>query len=88
MVQQLYMIPTFRKAIIEIQDPHIDVTPPLENALYQFKRIFGGLMEIEKEVVVPRKFCMAFKDIDGNPVNVDVQRDVDEFCITLMDRVE
>jgi hypothetical protein len=40
------MIPTFRKAILEVEDTSND--PPEENVLYQLKMIFGGLMEAEK----------------------------------------
>jgi hypothetical protein len=42
------MIPTFRKAIIEVEDRNHDQTPPEENVLYQLKCIFGGLTEVEK----------------------------------------
>lgn len=47
-LQQLYMIPAFRKAIIEVEDRNHDQTPPEENVLYQIKCIFGGLSEVEK----------------------------------------
>lgn len=33
-------------------------------------------------------FCHAFKDWDGNPTNVLIQMDVDEFFNQLIDRVE
>jgi len=50
--------------------------------------IFGGLMETEKQYYNPKKFCGAFKDIDGSPINPMVQKDVDEFFNMLMDRIE
>jgi len=46
-LQQLYMIPAFRKAIIEVEDRNDD-QPSEENVLYQIKCIFAGLMEVEK----------------------------------------
>lgn len=33
-------------------------------------------------------FCHAFKDWDGNPTNVLIQMDVDEFFNMLIDRLE
>ena len=66
-MQQLFMIPTFRKAIIEVEDSSND--PPEENPLHQMKLIFGGLMEMEKQYYNPKKFCGAFKEIDGSPID-------------------
>lgn len=50
--------------------------------------IFGGLMEIEKQYYNPKRFCSAFKDIDGSPLDPNQQKDVDEFLNTLIDRIE
>lgn len=86
--QQLYMIPTFRKAILEVEDRNNESGPEDENVLHQVKCIFGGLMEIEKQYFNPKKFCKAFKDIDGSPIDVFVQKDVDEFFDMLVDRIE
>ena len=45
LMQQLFMIPTFRKSILEVND---EERAGDENPLYQLKMIFGGLSEIEK----------------------------------------
>ena len=45
-------------------------------------------MEIEKQYFNPKKFCKAFKDIDGSPIDPYVQKDVDEFFNMFMDRIE
>jgi hypothetical protein len=42
------MIPAFRKAMLEVEDANQGKTDNSENVLYQIKRIFGGLMELEK----------------------------------------
>mmetsp|Transcript_36080 Transcript_36080/g.55404 ORF Transcript_36080/g.55404 Transcript_36080/m.55404 type:complete len:128 (+) Transcript_36080:4708-5091(+) len=47
-LQQLYMIPPFRKAMLEVEDRQAEQEKPEDNVLYQIKCIFGGLMEIEK----------------------------------------
>lgn len=68
-MQQLFMIPTFKKSIMEVDDSNYGKEPNDENVLYQLKMIFGGLMEIEKQYYNPKKFCGAFKDIDGSPID-------------------
>jgi len=45
-------------------------------------------MEGEKQYINPKKFCQAFKEIDGQPIDPFVQKDVDEFFNTLMDRID
>lgn len=47
-IQQLYMIAPFRKAMLEVWDKNMASEPKAENTLYQIKRIFGGLMQLEK----------------------------------------
>lgn len=90
------MIPTFRKAILEVEDSNFGkgssgaavAESEDDNMLHQLKMIFGGLMEMEKQYYNPKKFCSAFKDIDGQPIDPMVQKDVDEFFNMAMDRVE
>lgn len=36
-LQQLYMIPSFRKAVLEVDDLHYEVTPREDNILYHLK---------------------------------------------------
>ncbi len=36
-IQQLYMIPTFRKAVLDVIDNSADTTPKDDNILYQLK---------------------------------------------------
>lgn len=82
------MIPSFRKAILEVEDKNINNEPDSQNVLYQIKRIFGGLMDLEKQYYNPKKFCEAFKDIDGSPIDPNVQKDVAEFFDPLIDKLE
>jgi ubiquitin C-terminal hydrolase len=45
-------------------------------------------MYSQKQYYSPKRFCHAFKDLDGNATNVLEQMDVDEFSNLLMDRLE
>lgn len=68
-MQNLYMIPSFRKAMLEVEDKNNLNEPESENVLLQMKRIFGSLMQLEKQYFNPKKFCQAFKDFDGSPID-------------------
>lgn len=87
-IQQLYMIPTFRKAVIQVEDKSLNTLPKEDNILYQLKSIFVALNESEKQYFNPKGFCHSFKDYDGNPTNVFEQMDADEFFNMFMDKLE
>lgn len=82
------MIQGFRNDLLSVKDPNFDKVEKEENMLYQLQYLFAGLLKSEKQYVNPKGFCHAFKDYDGNPVNVVEQMDVDEFLNMLMDRLE
>eukprot|EP01022_Parablepharisma_sp_SALTPOND_P017473 TRINITY_DN27_c0_g1_i1.p1 TRINITY_DN27_c0_g1~~TRINITY_DN27_c0_g1_i1.p1 ORF type:complete len:1307 (-),score=219.52 TRINITY_DN27_c0_g1_i1:4411-8331(-) len=92
MIQQFYMIPTFRYALLGVDDKR----PPAikkpgdvdDNVLHQFQRIFAFLELTERQDYNPSKFCYAFKDFDGMPTNTSVQQDAQEFLNLLFDRLE
>ena len=63
------MIKPFRKAMLEVEDKNSLTSLPEENVLFQIKKIFGALMQLEKQYFNPKKFCFAFKDIDGSPID-------------------
>eukprot|EP01022_Parablepharisma_sp_SALTPOND_P026524 TRINITY_DN64327_c6_g1_i1.p1 TRINITY_DN64327_c6_g1~~TRINITY_DN64327_c6_g1_i1.p1 ORF type:complete len:2209 (+),score=297.78 TRINITY_DN64327_c6_g1_i1:12673-19299(+) len=87
LLQQLYMIPTFRSDILAVEDPKKEINPE-ENLLYQTQCLFAALNESVKQYYNPKIFCHAFKDWDGKPINVLEQMDVDEFFNLLMDKIE
>lgn len=82
------MIPTFRETILAIEDPKKQEIPPEDNILYQLQCIFAFLHQSEQQYYNPQGFTNAFKDWDGNPTNVLIQMDVDEFFNMFMDRLE
>ena len=86
--QQLFMIQSFRNDLLTVKDPNFEKVEKEENMLYQLQVLFAGLLKSEKQYVNPKGFCHAFKDYEGQPVNVVEQMDVDEFLNLLMDRLE
>jgi len=88
LLQQLYMIPSFRESVLAIDDPNKNEIPKEDNLLFHFQSIFAFLNQSEQQYFNPIGFTHAFKDWDGNPTNVLVQMDVDEFFNMFMDKLE
>lgn len=88
LLQQLYMIPSFRENILAVDDPKKAEVPKADNLLYQLQCIFAFLHQSEQQYYNPQGFTDAFKDWDGNPTNVLIQMDVDEFFNMFMDKLE
>ena len=91
LLQQLYMIPSFRNAIVSARRiiPRSKAEElPSDPMLVQLQHLFTSLHEGVKQYCNPKKFCLEFKDWEGNPINSAEQMDVDEFFNTLMDKLE
>ncbi len=92
MIQQFYMIPTFRYGLLAADDKR----PPCfkkpsevdDNVLHQLQKIFSFLELTERQDYNPAKFCYAFKDMDGKPTNTSIQQDAQEFLNLVFDRIE
>ncbi len=59
-----------------------------DSVLYQLQQLFGYLQESEMKAYNPATFCHAFKDMDGNPTNVAIQQDSNEFFNLFVDRLQ
>ena len=77
------MVEEFRNRILSLE-----VKKEEDNILYQFQLTMVSLQKSHQQYFDPRRFCMAYKDFEGNPVNVLEQMDVDEFFNTFMDKLE
>mmetsp|Transcript_14025 Transcript_14025/g.14051 ORF Transcript_14025/g.14051 Transcript_14025/m.14051 type:complete len:1540 (-) Transcript_14025:424-5043(-) len=84
LLQQLFMISTFREAILNSPPPK----PYEESLLYQLQHIFSGLKHSDKQYINTKGFAKVFKDFEGNPINPMEQMDVDEFFGSFMDKLE
>ena len=86
LLQQLYMIPSLRRAILEAREISTgEVKSPM---LHQLQRLFAELDESVKQFYNPEPFCKEFTDIEGNPIDAFEQMDVDEFFNMLTDKLE
>ena len=90
-MQQIYIVPTFRYAIMASDDQ--ETPKPTEagrisiegnNLLYQLQILYTYLTFNQKEDFNPKYFFYSYKDFDGNPINPMIQQDSQElynnFC--------
>ena len=94
-MQQLYMVPTFRYAIMSADDKElpkpassINYSIDDDNLLHQLQNMYTYLTFSEQMDYNPREFCFSYKDFDGNPINVREQQDSQEFYNNFCDKIE
>ncbi|EGR29288.1 ubiquitin carboxyl-terminal hydrolase family protein, putative [Ichthyophthirius multifiliis] len=94
MLQQFYMTSTFRYALLSAQDEQeINLTEYKgiqidDNVLHQLQRMFSFLDLSDRQDYNPIGFCFSFKDYSGQPVNVGIQQDTQEFLNMIFDKLE
>ena len=86
-LQQVYMVPTFRYAIMGYKGTPLQEKDE-EDPLNQLQIMYSYLTLSKKEDYNPKNFCKAFKDFDGNPINILVQQDSQEFFNNFFDKME
>ena len=57
-VQNFFMVPEFRRGVLEYADREDDKA---ESLMYQLQRMFAFLQETDKQCYTPKGFCHAFK---------------------------
>ena len=93
-LQQLYMIPTFRYAIMESDDQK-DTNSGIkkysakdDNVLHQLQIMYSYLTLSKKKFFIPINFCNSFKNPDGHSINTRIQQDSQEFYNYFCDTIE
>ena len=90
-LQQFYNQTTFAKSIISARDnlPHKQ-SPKIDddNLLHQLQRMFTYLQMSNRSSFNPENFVYSFKDYDGQPTDINVQCDAQEFLSMFMDKIE
>lgn len=87
-IQQFFMNKEFRFGILDAPAEGDGSVDKHDTLLYQLQALFGHLQTSMRRSYNAHSFCYAYKDWDGNPMNVAVQMDVDEFFNILFDRLE
>ena len=88
-IQQFFMIPLFKNAILSLPiSPDLKEEEDNDNLMFQLEKMFYYLKNSEKEHYNPRFFVYSFKDYDGNPTNINVQCDAQEFLSRLIEKID
>ena len=94
-LQQLFMVPSFRYAIMGSDDYKIPESLSIEkyginddNLFHQLQVMFTFLTLSEKKDFNPKYFCNSYKDYNGKPINVNIQQDSQEFYNNFIDKID
>ncbi|CAG9467729.1 unnamed protein product [Pedinophyceae sp. YPF-701] len=100
-VQQLFMQPSIRANVLGTPAPGVDfdltqnggpgapsASAGEESMHEQLRDIFAHLAMSRQEYFIPQAFWRAYKDYDGNPIDVHEHQDAYEFVTRLADMVD
>ncbi|KAM3962482.1 LOW QUALITY PROTEIN: ubiquitinyl hydrolase 1 puf [Aphomia sociella] len=82
-MQHLYMMPQARAAVLRADAAASRHAP----TLHEMQRMFAYLMESERKAYNPRSFCKVYQ-MDHQPLNTGEQKDMAEFFIDLVSKLE
>nr|CAI5854145.1 unnamed protein product [Callosobruchus analis] len=82
-MQHLYMMPQARASILSANTEHAKHEPTLK----ELQRMFAYLLESERKAYNPRSFCKVYT-MDHQPLNTAEQKDMAEFFIDLVSKLE
>ncbi|XP_060650890.1 LOW QUALITY PROTEIN: ubiquitin carboxyl-terminal hydrolase puf-like [Drosophila nasuta] len=83
-IQHLYMMPQARTAILRLPPAGAQKHAP---TLLELQRMFAYLLESERKAYNPRSFCRVYQ-MDHQPLNTGEQKDMAEFFIDLVSKLE
>lgn len=83
-IQHLYMMPQARAAILNVPPTGAQKHGP---TLLELQRMFAYLLESERKAYNPRSFCRVYQ-MDHQPLNTGEQKDMAEFFIDLVSKLE
>ncbi|EDV93130.1 ubiquitin carboxyl-terminal hydrolase puf [Drosophila grimshawi] len=83
-IQHLYMMPQARAAILRLPPAGAQKHAP---TLLELQRMFAYLLESERKAYNPRSFCRVYQ-MDHQPLNTGEQKDMAEFFIDLVSKLE
>lgn len=89
LVQQLFMIPSFREGLLSVDCSTGDSNPSQwSDEIAQLQKLFVSLAFTSFKSYDPTAFALSHRDLDGNPTDLRVQMDADEFFCVLLDRID
>ncbi|RHY53356.1 hypothetical protein DYB34_004091 [Aphanomyces astaci] len=86
LLQQLFHVPSFRECILATAVDPAESSAAEEVA--ELQAVFVSLIHTTRKWHDPSAFGVSHRDVDGQPTDLRVQMDADEFLGMLLDRVE
>lgn len=83
-IQHLFMMPQTREALLRVEP---QIAQKHATTLQELQRMFAYLMESERKSYNPRSFCRVYQ-MDHQPLNTGEQKDMAEFFIDLVSKLE
>lgn len=83
-IQHLFMMPQAREAVLRIPP---EASQKHTATLHELQRMFAYLAESERKSYNPRSFCRVYQ-MDHQPLNTGEQKDMAEFFIDLVSKLE
>ncbi|BFZ12255.1 hypothetical protein BsWGS_15296 [Bradybaena similaris] len=83
-IQQLFMIPRLRQAVLHFQ---VDDSGPHSPMMMELQRMFAYLQESERRAYNPKSFCKTYT-MDRCPLNTGEQKDMQEFFTDIITKLE
>ena len=83
-IQQFFMIPLFKQIILTVETNKENE----DNILFQLQKMFYYLNYSNRKFYSPETFVYSFKDYEGNPTNINIQCDAQEFLLRFIDQIE
>jgi hypothetical protein len=78
------MIPLFKQMILTVETNKENE----DNILFQLQKMFYYLNYSNRKFYSPETFVYSFKDYEGNPTNINIQCDAQEFLLRFIDQIE
>lgn len=83
-IQHIFMMPQARESILSVPT---DAPVKHKQTFSELQRMFAYLMESERKAYNPRSFCKVYQ-MDHQPLNTGEQKDMAEFFIDLVSKLE
>lgn len=83
-IQHIFMMPQAREVILSVPT---DAPVKHKQTFHELQKMFAYLMESERKAYNPRPFCKVYQ-MDHQPLNTGEQKDMAEFFIDLVSKLE
>jgi ubiquitin C-terminal hydrolase len=90
-MQQLFHVAAFRSAVLAAnseKSQNDQPAPSQDSLLYQCQHMFAAMQFSNRKSFDTISFCQSITDFDGQPLRLGEQKDANEFCALLFDKLE